>query len=144
MSYIVPAILDFQDMFDRDFPFDEDPDQGVREKDITRAINDAGYAINEGLFPDQASFTNAYLYLTAHHLVVNIRNSSQGLTGGFSWLPSSKGVGSVSESYSIPAQILENPYLGLLAKTSYGARYLEMIVPYLSGNMAVISGGTQE
>lgn len=143
MPFDLPVVADFKDAFDRDFPFDADMNLGVRDKDITTAISDASYACNQDLFPDQTTFTRAFLLLTAHSLVVNLRNSSQGLSGGFSWLTGSKGVGSVSESYSIPDQILQNPYLGLLAKTSYGARYLEMIVPFLSGNIAVVGGGTQ-
>jgi hypothetical protein len=143
MAFTVPTIDDFKDAFDRDFPFDPDMNKGVRDKDITNAINDASYAINEGLFSEQAIYTRAFLLLAAHSLVTNLRNSSKGLAGGFSWLTSSKGVGSVSESYSIPDQVLQNPYLGLLAKTSYGARYLEMVAPLLAGNIAIVGGGTQ-
>ena len=142
MAYTNPAITDFKTYFVRDFPYSTNI-SGVMDADITSAFNDANVNINQGLFGSQDSYTTGYLLLAAHFLVTNIRASSQGISGNYEWLVTSKGVGSVSESFSIPERIMNNPYLAMLSKTTYGAKYLMMILPLLSGQMFISHGGTK-
>lgn len=142
MAYTNPTVTDFKSYFDRDFPFGQTIEQ-VRDVDVQRAIDavtDDNF--NPSLFGSQASYTLGYLLLAAHLMVMSLRASSQGIAGQFSWLVASKNVGNVAESFNIPTRILENPNLAILSKTTYGARYLFQILPFLTGNAKSICGGT--
>lgn len=110
--------------------------------DVTRAMDETAAVINQSLFSGQQTYTIGFLYLSAHNLVMNIRASSQGLSGQFSWLENSKSVGNVSEGFTIPDRILENPQFAIFAKTNYGMKYLAMIWPYLRGQMFTVCGMT--
>lgn len=114
---------------------DDSREDYVRDRDITRAIGDASLNVNQALFPDQASFSQAFGYYCAHCLVERLRAAGEGLRSQFNWLNQSKTVGDVSASYQIPKQILNDPFLALISQTTYGARYLEIITPFLRGNM---------
>lgn len=91
--------------------------------------------INPALFPDQTSYTMGYNLLAAHYLVLNLRASSQGINGQYNFLQQSKSVGSIAESFGIPPRILDNPTFAMLCKTNYGAQYLQLLLPQLSGQM---------
>lgn len=136
-----PTVIDFKTYFFRDFPYGTTLNT-VIDQDITNALGDAAFNFNPGLFPTQANYTLGYLLLAAHYLVVNLRASSQGIMGSYSWLTSGKGVGSVSESFSIPQRILDNPELAMYSKTNYGAKYLSLILPQLAGQVFVLHGTT--
>lgn len=142
MSFIVPSVADFKAYFTRDFPYGVTPST-VNDSDITNAIAEAGINFNEGLFGSQANFTLCYLLLSAHMMVMSLRGSSQGIAGQYSWLQASKSVGSVAESFSIPQKILDNPYYAMLCKTSYGARYLSLMLPKMVGQTFIVYGETQ-
>lgn len=98
--------------------------------------------MNPGLFSTQANYTLGYLMLSAHFLVLNIRSSSQGISGQYSWLQTNKNVGSVSEGLQIPQRILDNPEFAMLSKTNYGARFLMMVLPQLTGQIFNVYGRT--
>ncbi len=142
MSFINPSVSDFKLYFVRDFPYGSDMDTTVIDADITNAIAKAAININTSLFEDQDSYNIGFLYLAAHHLVMNLRASSQGISGQFHWLETSKGVSGVSTSVSIPDDILKNPAYSWLTKTNYGTEYLMMIYSQLVGNISVVSGAT--
>jgi len=141
VGYIVPTESSFKAHFARDFNYGS-TDTTVMDSDITKAISEAAVNFNESLWESQAVFTIAYLYLTAHYLVTDLRASSQGIAGSYSWLTGSKSVGSVSEGFSIPQKILDNPHLAMLSKTNYGARYLELVTPRLIGHVISVLGRT--
>ncbi len=141
MAYTVPTASDFKAHFTRDFPYGS-TDTTVMDLDITKAIAEAAVNFNESLWESQAVFTLAYLYLTAHYLVTDLRASSQGIAGSYSWLTGSKSVGSVSEGFSIPQKILDNPHLAMLSKTNYGAKFLSLALPRLVGNVVHVHGRT--
>jgi len=140
--YTYPSVADFKAHFFRDFPYGIDPDEHVLDADITKAMAEAKFGFNEALFSSQENFTLAFLYLTAHFLVMDLRASAQGLSGSYSWLTASKAVGSVSESYSIPQRILDNPALSMLTRTNYGAKYVLLIFPLLVGQAFIVCGST--
>lgn len=142
MSFVIPTITAFKDKYARDFPFGTTSAE-VNDSDIQSAIDDAGINFNESLWASQASFNSGYLALTAHYLVMNLRNSSQGISGGFQWLTQSKAVGSINESFAIPQRILDNPMYAMLSKTSYGAKYLQLVWPQLKGVIYTVTGVTQ-
>lgn len=142
MAYNNPSVADFKAFFFRDFPYGTDPATSILDQDIARAFI-GGNAINADLFGDQGSYTNGYMLLSAHSLVINMRASSQGLGGAFAFLESSKSVGSVSQSFSIPPQILDNPEWAVFATTAYGMQYLALVLPLLVGQVFSIYGSTR-
>lgn len=144
MSYTAPTVAEFKARFDRDFSFavDQTDMERVRDTDITRGITSASANFNEGLWESQAIFSEAYLLLSAHYLVTNLLNSSQGLRSQANWLTNAKSVMSVQESFSIPDRILRSPILAVYSKTGYGMAYLSLIMPRLVGNVALLQGNT--
>ena len=141
MAYTVPTVADFKSQFARDFPYavtaaggDNTDLSRVTDTDIAGAITDASYNVNEGLFPSQALYTRAYLFLAAHCLVQSLLAAGEGIKSSFNWLVTGRGAGQLSESFAIPKDILEDPYLASISKTRYGSRYLEIISPLLVGN----------
>jgi Protein of unknown function (DUF4054) len=142
-NYLNPTICEFKEYFFRDFPFGADVTTSILDQDIAKAYQQVNVAINPGLFANQENFSIGYLLLAAHWLVTNLRASAQGLSGQYSFLQASKGVGSVNESFSIPQRILDNPYFSMLAKTNYGMMYLHLILPQLTGQVYTVHGHTK-
>lgn len=145
------TIQNFKDRFYRDFTFkttemgaialQADPDF-VQDRDITNAFMDAQELLNQGLFPDNNGITIGYLLLTAHCLCLNINNANAGL-GATAGMPvTARSVGSVSESYSIPENYLKNPQLQPYLGTAYGLKYLTMVLPAITGNVASVYART--
>lgn len=143
MAFLNPTIDDFKNYFIRDFPYGTDMNTSILDQDIANAYQETLVNINQGLFADQASYNIGYLLLSAHFLVLNIQSSSQGIAGQFNWNQTSKSVGSVSEAFDIPQRIKDNPEFAWLSKTNYGARYLMLILPQLSGMMFNAFGSTR-
>lgn len=141
--YSNPTIDDFKNYFTRDFPYGTDPQTSVLDADIGKAFGQTNFAINPALFSSQENYTLGYLWLSAHWLVVDLRASSQGISGQFNWLETNKSVGSVSEGFSIPQRILDNPRFAMLSKTNYGAKYLELLLPALAGQVFIACGRTK-
>ncbi len=142
MAYTNPSIVDFKAQFVRDFPYGTDINANVLDTDITNAFNFTNLVINVSLWGTQVSYNLGYLLLSAHYLVMNIRSSSQGLNGKFDWLEQSKGAGSVSASYGIPQRILDNPNFAQYFETNYGAMYMQLLWPQLSGQVFTVAGAT--
>lgn len=142
----------FKARFYRDFTYysavpdgtnevDYNPDW-VQDRDITNAFGDAQALLNQGLFSTDTVITNAYLFLSAHCLCVNIRSVNGGINGPGALPVSARAVGSVSESYGIPAEYLNSPILADYTQTTYGLKYLSIALPAMVGNMAGVYGGT--
>lgn len=142
MAFDIPDATAFKAYFTRDFPYGSTADT-VQDSDIDKAIGQASFSLNESLVGTQAEFDIVFLLLTAHYLVVDLRMSSQGIQGQYEWLVSSKSVGSVSVGLSIPDRIMKQPAFAMLSKTPYGAKYLELLLPRLAGQILAISGRTQ-
>lgn len=143
MAYTNPSVADFKAFFVRDFPYGSDPETSVLDVDITKAFTFVNINMNPGLFGAQASYTIGYQLLSAHYLVTNLRASSQGINGQYNFLQQSKNVGSVSEAFGIPQRILDNPELSMLCKTNYGAQFLQLILPQLTGQIFNAYGSTR-
>ncbi len=143
MAYTNPSVIDFKAQFVRDFPYGTDINTSVLDADISSAFNWTNLVINQSMWTTQASYNLGYLLLSAHYLVMNMRASSQGLNGKFDWLEQSKGAGSVSASYGIPPRILENPNFAQYFETNYGAQYMQLLWPQLSGQIYTVAGRTK-
>lgn len=139
--YVIPTVADFKAYFTRDFVYGTDNTK-VQDSDITKAFGQTDLSLNPALASSQDSFTMLYLYMSAHWLCMDLRMSSQSVNGQFSWAVNSKSVGSVSESFSIPQRILDNPELAYLTKTNYGAKYVALILPQISGQVFTVAGRT--
>lgn len=142
MAYLNPTITDFKEYFTRDFPYGTDPETSVLDSDIGKAYGQVNFAINPALFSNQTDYTLGYLWLAAHWLVTDLRASSQGISGKYNWLESSKSVGSVSQGFTIPQRILDNPLFAMYSGTSYGAKYLQLLLPGLTGQVFIAPGRT--
>lgn len=138
-----PTIDQFKIYFSRDFPFGTDQATSVLDADIAKAFIGTNCAINQDLFSTQDKYSMGYLLLSAHNLVMNLRASSQGLSGKYPFLEVSKNVGSVAQAFQIPQRILDNPIFAYYCNTNYGAQFLHMILPLLSGQVFIAYGTTQ-
>lgn len=143
MPYLNPTVSDFQNYYQRDFPYGIDPNTCVLDSDISKAFGQVNFNINQALFANQEQYTIGYLLLSAHYLVVDLRMSSQGINGQYGWLEQSKSVGSVNQAFAIPPRILDNPYFAMLTKTNYGAKYLEILLPQMVGQVFITYGDTR-
>lgn len=110
----------------------------VNPLDITNAFAEAQVIFNQGLFGDDATVTLAYLYLTAHYLVNDLRTASQGVNSTGTFAVTSKSAGSMSESYEIPEKYMQNPQLQFLTTTGYGMKFLSFVIPTLVGNIGAV------
>lgn len=139
--FVNPSVQDFKNYFNRDFPYGTTPNT-VMDIDITNAYQDAGINFNPDLWADQQSYSIGYMLLAAHYLVINLRASSQGISGQYEWMQVGKGVGSVNESIQIPDRIMANPELAMYTKTYYGAKYVLFIIPQLSAQIYTVRSCT--
>jgi len=146
-QYQDPSVTDFMNFFFRDFPYDTTNSGNfnlyILQQDILKAFQQANAQINARLYLTQTSYTTGNLWLSAHRLCTNINNSSQGINGQFNWGENSKSVGPISQSFSIPEGIINNPYLFSFTKTTYGADYVLDLYPRLTGGMSSAEGYTK-
>lgn len=148
------TVEEFKYFFKRDFPFQ--PQQTdccncnnnssefdyIQDYDIEKAFIEARINFNYNLFQDIDTAKTVFFYLAAHYLVIDLNNASNPLALGVMGFTQSKSVGSVSESYGIPAWIQNSRTLGMYAQTGYGRKYLSLITPYLTGNIILTPGHT--
>lgn len=155
MPSFPPSVADFKSQFRREFVYG-DGLNAVEDSDISRALNEAGLMFNPCLWDSTTAVGTssesgiAYMYLSAHLMVLNI----QQMAGGLSAIPRGKGVrnsaegvvvasgvGAAHVTYQIPpARVADNAVLMDLFRTTFGQRYLAMMEPRLIGNVAVVSG----
>lgn len=122
--------------------FKQDADNYIVDSDITRAFGEAMAVFNQGLFPDNATITLAYLYCAAHFLAMDLRTARAGVASAGENPVTGRSVGNVSEQYSIPQQFLDDAILGYYASSGYGRKYLIMLMPALRGNFVSVAGAT--
>lgn len=143
VAYTALTVAQFKVQFSRDFPYGTDPSIAVLDSDITNAFNLVDITINQGLWGSQTAYLIAYGYLAAHFLVLALRAGSQGLNGQYNWAQNSKSVGGVSEGFTIPQRLIDNPDFMAYSKTNYGAMYLNLLWPLLSGQVFTVCGSTR-
>lgn len=141
-GYVFPQVPQFKNFFVDDFPYGSDPRSQFPDYRILVAMQMANTSFfNPIFFGTQSEFNNGFLLLSAHYMVMNIRRASQGMKGQFGFLQSSKSAG-ISVSIDIPERIKANPDFAWLCQTNYGAQYLHMVLPQLSGQMFPIHAMT--
>lgn len=140
--YTNPTVAEFKTFFARDFIYNANPALGITDTDIQNALDEAICNINPDLFLKQEQYTLGCLLLAAHFLCLAITSASTGTNGNFEGFITSKSVGNVSTSSQIPDRFLKDAILSLYARTTYGVRYLQLILPFLSGNVFSVAGRT--
>lgn len=143
MALLNPSVADFKAYFRRDFPYGVGIGDFVEDEDIVKAMQSTNATINQTLFLKQASYTLAYMDLSAHFLVTQLRASSQGINGQYSFLQTGRSAGPTSESSQLPQQILDDPNWSMYCKTNYGASYVFQILPRVRGAMFSAHGHTK-
>lgn len=146
MDLTTITVAQFKARFNRDFTYanQDTPGAAVGDQDIQNAFLDAQNSLNQSLFPgsnNNAQIINGYLYLTAHYLCLNLRAANAGLSGIGAFPVAGRTVGSVSESYQIPDAYKNVPWLAQYTQTTYGNIYLQLVLPYLVGNVVTVWGG---
>lgn len=128
----------------------QDPDNYVADDDITKAFAEALISFNQGLIPGppppidpNANIKLAFLYLTAHFLVNDLNTSMAGINSTGAFPMTARTVGSVSESYQVPTAFIDSPILAAYTTSRYGLKYLNMILPNMTGNMVAVWGGSR-
>lgn len=100
-----------------------------------------GFTVNEQ--------TIAYLYLSAHLLVLSLQasgglgapGSKQGAASSGGGIVNAKTVGSVSLNYEMPDFVRTSPTLSQYMRTGYGQKYLQMVAPKLPGRGVMVVQG---
>jgi hypothetical protein len=122
----------------------ETPDENyVLDEDIEKAFKEAELVFNESLFSDEDSQRLAFLYLTAHYLIIDLNAAFNQGQSGAPGTVNSRSVGNVSESYTIPKWMTDNELLAPFALTPYGQKYISLLRSRLVGNAITIQGATQ-
>ena len=111
----------------------------IRDKDIEEAIEEALSVFNQDLYPTESICKKALLYLTAHFLKLDLDSSDSG--GAPVHNQTSRSVGSISESVTVPEWMLSGDF-ALYVTTSYGVKFLTLSKPYLDGAIYSVPGGT--
>jgi hypothetical protein len=112
----------------------------ISDKDITNAYAEACVNFNASLFNSDEDVKLAYLYLAAHFLVYDLNVG--GVESSANGQLASRSVGNVSEGYTVPQWILDNPAYSFLAKTNYGLKYINLIGSRLIGQFFTVKGAT--
>lgn len=111
----------------------------IIDADILKAFDEAQTTFNEKLAKSDKALRLTYLYLSAHYMVKDLRGG--GKSSQANGLVSSRSVGSVSESFTVPKWQQGKVY-GFYTDTYYGSKYLNMVMPNLIGNVLSIPGWT--
>ena len=137
----------FKDEFDRDFQYGSGLDK-VRDKDINRALTEANALFNAALWATDEELQSAYLYLSAHFLVMNLqvagglrkKGKSLGAKNRGGGVIQSKSVGQVSVNFTVPDFVTNDATLSQLLRTDYGMKYVQLLAPRLVGNVGLVTG----
>lgn len=114
----------------------------VTDDDLSKAFIEAKINFNESLHSDDDQLRTTFLYLAAHYLVNDLQTATNGLGSSGFFPVASRAVGPVSESYSMPSWVTNDPVLGAYTTTRYGQKYLSLIRPLMIGNVTVYQGTT--
>lgn len=118
-------------------------DSYIVDDDIEKAFAQAREYTNPEIFDTSRALIDAYLFCTAHYMVMDIRAAEGGLDSRGSAIAQSRSVGSVSESLAIPDAFTKDPQWAYFAQTAYGQKFLSYVIPRVTGRVGVASGATQ-
>lgn len=116
----------------------------ILSEDVENSIRQAAAIIpdKETLQMPMETYRLALYYLSAHFLVDNIRTSNAGLASQINTVVTGKSVGSVSQQFGIPNQLLQDVMFAQFFTSQYGLKYVSLLMPYLRGQVCTIAGAT--
>lgn len=114
----------------------------VLDSDIDKSLSQGMANVNDEIFESDAIITAAFYYCAAHFLVMDIRMAEAGLDSRGEGVVSSKSVGSVSTSFTLPEAYSKDPQWSYFAQTAYGQKYLSYVIPRVTGLPMAVSDGT--
>ena len=112
----------------------------VQDKDIERAMSQALSTANARFGIDDDDKIMIYLHLVAFYLQMDLNTASS--SGGFVGITTSKSVGDVSEGFTIPQWVTDNPAFSIFTQNGFGLKYLSLILPYISCPILFSKGAT--
>lgn len=138
-GYTNPSISYFKNYFYRAFRYSNDPSQGFLDFDIAIAYQAANNNFRPDIWDDQGQYSEAYLNLSAHFMVLKQQADSQGMVNEYEWTTSSKGANGISKSSAVPTPIMEGALQAALTTTTYGKRYWELARPRIVGTFYMVN-----
>lgn len=112
----------------------------VTSANILTAMQQAKLNINSRIGRTDEEKIFIFLHLVAFYLVLDKQNSAVGMNSAYNGIIASKSVGDVSESYSIPSWLQNNPIYSIYGSNGYGLKYLSLIAPYLANTIRLFRG----
>jgi len=137
------TIDDFKAYFPANFPYLNSSGGEQLDSYVSQAFTIAINEINNRLFANNDILKVGYFYLTAHYLVLSMRDADIGVQSIGQQVVNMRKVKDVLEQYAIPKYLLEDALLNSYSMTNYGIRYLSMIASKLRGNVIHIPGTTR-
>lgn len=143
MSWETPGVADFKAQFVRDFNYGTIPSK-VMDSDIESAIELASIEFNGSLpFATDAQSKQVFLLLAAYYLVASLRNSAQGVGSQCNFPVSSRSVGGVAITFTVPEQWVKRANFAHFTMNQYGMLYLQMVYPFtIGGGVGIVEGDT--
>ena len=145
------TVAEFKKRFARDFQYGTGSDK-VTDDDISMAMSDALTMFNPSLF-STADGKTAFLMVTAHFVVSNVQaaggpnagpGQGQGLNNAPEEIQTSASVGGLNNSFLAPPdRVANNPTLRQFWSTSYGRRYIGLVMPKIIGAVTAIAGPSE-
>jgi hypothetical protein len=119
-----------------------DQSKYIVDFDIQKSFNQSINFTNPDIFENAQVLLDAYYYCTAHFLAMDMRMAESGIDSRGEGLISSKSVGSVSVSYSVPDRFQKDSFDAYFAQTGYGQKFLAYVQPRVTGNIGTAGGDT--
>lgn len=128
--------------------YNDSEENYLSDNDIQKAIYEAMTGFNRDLFDNNPNDSYCerrlvFLYLVAFYVVLDIKNSTSGLSSNaYTSFVSSKSVGNVHESYGVPQWISASPMYSIYLDNGYGKKYLSFLIPKITGWFYLSKGAT--
>lgn len=135
-NYAVPGTNDTMWVLDED----EDLDGVILDLDIERAMGEASFKFNKGLFTEPKG-KMIFLYLTMFFLVYDRQMASAGMNGNSAAGPVlHRSVGKMSVTYMESKLFSKYPSYEFLATNDYGRKAFNLMAPYLRAGVRILYG----
>lgn len=135
-NYAVPGTNDTIWELDED----EDLDGVILDLDIERAMGEASFKFNKGLFTEPKG-KMIFLYLTMFFLVYDRQMASAGMNGNSAAGPVlHRSVGKMSVTYMESKLFSKYPSYEFLATNDYGRKAFNLMAPYLRAGVRILYG----
>ena len=135
-NYSTPGTNDEEWVFDDE----EDLDGVILDLDIQRAMGEASFKFNKGLFTEPKG-KMIFLYLTMFFLVYDRQMASSGMNGNSAAGPVlHRSVGKMSVTYMESKLYAKYPSYEFLASNDYGRKAFNLMAPYLRAGVRILFG----